>query len=57
MTEIQIETMIYVSLVRKYLHSIRSDELQIKARNNCIKFIMRAFDCGYARACQMFSEV
>lgn len=50
MTEIQIVTMMYVSLVRKYLHSIRSDELQIKARNNCIKFIN-------ARACQMFSEV
>ncbi len=53
MSESQINTLLFVALVRKYA----IDESQvIVIRNKCIKMIMGTFECGYARACQLFSE-
>lgn len=52
MSELQIELLVVVSLIKKHLCKIPSLQL----RNNCIKSIMKEFDCGLARASQIFAD-
>jgi hypothetical protein len=56
MTESQINTLVFVVLVRKYMKSLNDESLQLSYREKCIKMIMEKFGCGYARACHLFSE-
>ena len=48
----QIELLVVVSIIKKHLRKIPSLQL----RNNCIKSIMKDFDCGLARASQIFAD-
>jgi hypothetical protein len=52
MSESQIELLVVVSIIKKHLRKIPSLQL----RNNCIKSIMKDFDCGLARASQIFAD-